>query len=82
MTGALESHFSGVEKNLQFVHLRERLEREVVLKILRQFVTPPQKSPCFEIFSIFSNAKTQSSFKYSRILPSIASYNSSRIRTQ
>lgn len=24
MTGALESHFSGVWKNLQFVHLRER----------------------------------------------------------
>lgn len=24
LTGALESHFSGVRKNLQFVHLRER----------------------------------------------------------
>lgn len=27
MTGALESHFSGVRKNLQFVHLSKRSER-------------------------------------------------------
>lgn len=27
VTGALESHFSGARKNLQFVHLNERPER-------------------------------------------------------
>lgn len=27
VTGALESHFSGARKNLQFVHLSERLKK-------------------------------------------------------
>lgn len=41
VTGALKSHFSDVEKNLQFVHLRERLER---MKFGKGYVTSTSHS--------------------------------------